>query len=505
MAITMRRALTAAIPFLFSTTPTWAAPGDHSPVKTADSDPWYQAGQAELQRRLAVANNNGQAKNVILFIADGMGIATITAARIFDGQSKGQSGEENYLSFETFPHTALVKTYNSDSQVPDSAGTASAMNTGVKTRRGVINLWADQPASDCFAANATTHFPATIAEIAERAGLATGVVSTATITHATPAAVYGHAPSRGWESDANLSDEARAKGCQDLAAQLVGFTPGNGLDVALGGGRRAFLPKQSGGKRLDGRNLIDEWQAHYKEGVYTGNAEQFRALDPAKTQRLLGLFTDGHMAYEHDRDHQQEPSLAEMTSTAIAILSRNKKGYFLMVEGGRVDHAHHATNAYRALTDAQAFAQAVQAAVDRVDLKNTLILVTADHSHLFTLAGYPARGNPITGLVHDVDPTSGKPATEPLLGKDGKPFTTLGYRIGANVRSGSSATLTEEKVKAPDYKQETAFDVAGGGHHAGEDVALFATGPQSHLVGGVIEQNTIFHIISHAFGWRVKN
>lgn len=474
-----------------------AVPATTVPAQSS-GDPYWRSGQAELQQRIALIQQKHRAKNVILFIADGMGISTVTATRIYDGQSRGQSGEENSLSFDKFPHVALVKTYNSDSQVPDSAGTASALNTGVKTRRGAINTWATQDVSECFGPQ--QRFPESIAELAEQAGLSTGIVTTARVTHATPAAVYGHSPSRQWEDDSQLPKKARALGCKDLARQLVEFKHGDGIDVVFGGGRRSFLPQLSGGTRMDKRNLISQWQQTGGAAHYVENAEQFRALDLANTQRVMGLFTDSHMAFTIDRDNAREPSLSEMTASAIDILSRNEKGYFLMVEGARVDHAHHATNAHRALTDAQAFANAVQTAVDKVDLKDTLILVTADHSHLMTFAGYPGRGNPILGLVHDRELGTGKLEKEPYR-VDGKPYTTLGYYIGSHLREADHQPLTQAQVTAADYLQQSAIRGPYGGHHAGEDVALFATGAKSHLVGGVIEQHTVFHIITHALGW----
>jgi alkaline phosphatase len=218
---------------------------------------WYSQGQNAVAQRLATRINTNKAKNVILFIADGMGISTITATRIYDGQSRGESGEENSLSFESFPNLALVKTYNTNAQVPDSAGTASAMTTGVKTGIGVISQTAEQD-NECY--GPTKDFPKTIAELAEIKGLATGVVSTASITHATPAAVYAHSPSRDWEADAYIPADKRALGCQDIAQQLVQFSAGDGLDVALGGGKRYFYSNDEGGKREDGQNLVDQWQ-----------------------------------------------------------------------------------------------------------------------------------------------------------------------------------------------------------------------------------------------------
>ena len=458
----------------------------------AEVNQWYSQGQAAVAQRANIPLNTNKAKNVILFIADGMGISTITATRIYDGQSRGETGEENSLSFEIFPNLALVKTYNTDAQVPDSAGTASAMNTGVKTGIGVISQAADQD-NDCY--GPSIDFPKTIAEIAEAKGLATGVVSTASITHATPAAVYAHSPTRDWEADANVPADKRALGCQDIAQQLIQFSTGDGIDVALGGGKRYFYTiDDDGGKREDGRDLVEEWQQKYTDGAFVTNAEELSQATKTN-DKLLGLFSSKHMAFEADRSATQEPSLTEMTSSAIDVLSRNKDGYFLMVESGRVDHAHHATNAYRALTDAQEFSRAVQAAVETVNLDETLILVTADHSHVFTIAGYPERGNPILGFVARSDGGS----REYTNAADGKPYTTLGYHNGPNATTDGRKEVTEGEVLNDNYLQETAIEMSSE-THSGEDVALFAVGPWSHLVNGVIEQNEIFHIIDHAMG-----
>lgn len=466
---------------------------DRSVVDTQKTEvnEWYSQGQNAVVQRLASQINTNKAKNVILFIADGMGISTITATRIYDGQSRGESGEENSLSFESFPNLALVKTYNTDAQVPDSAGTASAMTTGVKTGIGVISQTAEQ-GNECY--GPTKKFPKTIAELAEEKGLATGVVSTASITHATPAAVYAHSPSRDWEADTYIPADKKALGCQDIAQQLVQFSAGDGLDVALGGGKRYFYSNDEGGKREDGRNLVDQWQQKYSDGAFVTTADELSQAVKNKG-KIFGLFSNKHMAYEADRSATQEPSLTEMTSAAIDVLSSNDKGYFLMVESGRVDHAHHATNAYRALTDAQEFAHAVQAAVESVNLNETLILVTADHSHVFTIAGYPERGNPILGFVA----TSDSGSREYTKALDGKPYTTLGYHNGPNAVGHERKAHTEEEVLDENYLQETAIEMDYE-THGGEDVALFAAGPWSHLVNGVIEQNEIFHIIDHAMG-----
>ena len=181
------------------------------------------------------------------------------------------------------------------------------------------------------------------------------------------------------------------------------------------------------GERLDERNLTREWVDRYPNAAFVWSTEQFAAIDPARTDHLLGLFKRSHMEYEHDRrtDAGGEPSLAEMTGKAIRILSRNPNGFYLLVEAGRVDHAHHDVNAYRTLlTDGLAVADAVATAAGMTSEHDTLIVVTADHGHMLTIAGYPARGNPILGLSRNA-------AGELHLALDGKPYTTLGYANGA--------------------------------------------------------------------------
>lgn len=432
-----------------------------------------------------------KAKNVILFIGDGMGISTITAARIFDGQSKGMSGEDNKLSFEAFQNLALVKTYNLDAQVADSAGTASAMNTGMKTQIGKISVQPDGLYAGC--ADSAAVPPALFADLAEKAGMSTGIVSTARLTHATPAAVYGHAESRGWESDGDISKDGQASGCVDLAAQLVAYGGANGLEVALGGGQRQFLGKDEGGKRKDGKNLTVGWAKKSGAHIYVDNAADLRAIDASSDQKVLGLFDASHMDYEADRVDSEQPSLTEMTRFAIENLAARDTGYFLMVEAGRIDHAHHGTNAYRALTETQELARAVAMADELTSDEDTLILVTADHSHVFTIAGYPKAGNPILGLVVPPQSKDGKPS----LAGDKLPYTTLGYHNGSHVRD--DVEQTANMVQDKDYKQQSAIKRASE-THGGEDVALFAKGPGAERVHGVIDQAEIFGIMGKAVG-----
>jgi alkaline phosphatase len=485
----LARATIAGVSMLAIAAPAFA----QSAVKQVqDSD--FVAAQADLAKIIALQPNTGKAKNVILFVGDGMSIPTITAARIFDGQKKGVDGESNKLAFEALlPYAALSKTYTHDSQVADSAPTATAMVTGVKSVNGTIGVTQAVKYKDCASvkgAEATTIF-----EQAEAAGLSTGVVSTARITHATPAATYAKTANRDIENDSQLSDADKAGGCKDIAAQLIDWPAGNGFEVILGGGRSNFMLKEQAdpeaadktGARTDGRDLVKEWQAKYNDGAYVWNKAEFDAIDPSKTGHLFGLFERSHMQYETDRakDKAGEPSLAEMTSKAIDVLSTNPEGYVLMVEGGRIDHAHHAGNAYRALQDTVALSDAVKAAYDKVNPEETLIIVTADHSHVFSIAGYPKRNNPILGIAGTAD--------------DKKPYTTLGYMNGPGAKLDEPrADLTNVDTQDPDFLQQALVPLGESETHAGDDVAILAQGPWAHLFQGIVEQNLIYHVIAKA-------
>ncbi|QIL90854.1 alkaline phosphatase [Microbulbifer sp. SH-1] len=508
----IRKSIAAALACALSTA-TLAT--EKLPESQRDSH-WFNEAQASLQQAAEVEINNkrGAARNVILFVGDGMGISTVTAARILAGQQQGLDGEEYQLSFEKMPFAGLIKTYNTNQQTPDSAGTATAMVTGVKTKAGFIGVGESVARGDC---KASLEHPLTTAlELAETRGKGTGIISTARITHATPASTYAKVPERDWEYSAPA-------GCRDIAAQLVEMNVGDGIDVIMGGGRRGFLPTSvtdlegAAGKREDGRNLVSEWQKRYGENaVYIEDKSGFDKLNIQSTDKLLGLFQPSHMRYEADRhnDKAGEPSLSEMTAKGIELLKRGKEGYFLLVEGGRIDHGHHAGNAYNALHDAVEFAKAVQVAMDNTDAKDTLIIVTADHSHTFTIAGYPTRGNPILGKVIGND-ERGEPRKTPDLASDGKPYTTVGYANGQgfadlgretdsdNRRDTHThpgrADISEVNTRNPGFFQEALVPTSGE-THGGEDVGIWARGPGSQLLSGTHEQNYIFHVMAHAGG-----
>ncbi|PHV12070.1 alkaline phosphatase [Chitinimonas sp. BJB300] len=433
----------------------------------------------------------GEAKNVIFFLGDGMGPTTITAARIY------KYGEAGSLAMDTLNRTARIKTFSNDGQTTDSAPSMGAYMTGVKMNNEVISMSADTKAmesngktytSNCGTANGA---PAvTLLELAKAKGKAIGAVTTAGVTHATPASTYAHTCHRDAEAD--------------IATQAVpggdGFNTklGTGLDVLLGGGRRFWQPiKVSGGKRADGRDLTAEMVANGYTYVTTGKA--FQAVDAKATNKLLGLFATSHMDFELDRVEKSldQPSLSEMAVKAIDVLSKNANGYVLMVEGGRIDHALHGTNAKRVMEDTIAFDDAIKAVLAKVDLSNTLIVVTADHDHTMTINGYAKIGNPILDIVRNYK--DGQPA----LDADGNTYTTLVFGNGPNrpdVRTSvASGKANASQALHDDYMQETGVRLSGE-THGGGDVKLFAAGAGKAPFKGTLDNTKVFGLVKAAAG-----
>ncbi|XP_058858012.1 alkaline phosphatase-like isoform X2 [Acipenser ruthenus] len=366
---------------------------------------WRDWAQRTLTKALSLQRlNTNIAKNAILFLGDGMGIPTVTAARILKGQMNGFSGEETQLEMDKFPHVALAKTYNTNAQVPDSAGTATAYLCGVKANEGTVGVSAAAVRSQC---NTTFGNEVTsILKWAKDAGKSVGIVTTTRVNHATPSAAYAHCVDRDWYSDGEMPPEAIQGGCKDIARQLLENIPN--IDVIMGGGRKYMYPKntpdveypneyKANGTRQDGRRLVDEWKSSKGNQVahYVWNKNQLLALNPHKVDYLLGLFEPADMRYDLERDKQMDPSLAEMVEVAIKILQKNPKGFYLLVEGGRIDHGHHEGKAKQALHEAVQMDIAVGKAGVLTSEEDTLTVVTADHSHVFTFGGYTLRGNSI--------------------------------------------------------------------------------------------------------------
>ncbi|XP_064099757.1 alkaline phosphatase-like [Macrobrachium nipponense] len=469
--------------------------------KVEDRNYWYNQAKEQMESLLeATRTSKGYAKNVILFVGDGMGISTVTASRILKGQRLGYSGEDYKLSFEKFPFVALAKTYNLDAQIGDSSACATALMCGVKANVNTVGLDHRGKFEDClssYTAGATS-----LIDWAQKYGKSTGIVTNTRLTHGTPSALYAKSPSRYWEDDAKVPSQTQVT-CKDIARQLVENEPGKNINVLLGGGRRHWIPmteydreeRDQRGRRTDGRNLLDDWvhdkKARELHAEYVWNKAQFESIDARRTDYLLGLFGYSHLDFEVDRNRgpSGDPSLAEMTAKAIQILKKNPHGFLLMVEGGRIDHAHHHNNGRRALEEVDALDDAVVAALNATSVKDTLTVVTADHSHVFTLGGdNTPRGHPVTGM--DIE----------MSDLDGKPYTTLLYSNGpgyAHATPTGRQDLTGFNTHDINFVQQTAVPRKYE-THGGEDVPVYAQGPGSHLFTGTIEQTYIAHAIAHS-------
>ncbi|KAG8515590.1 Intestinal-type alkaline phosphatase, partial [Galemys pyrenaicus] len=464
-------------------------------IPAAEEDPafWNRKAAQALDIAKKLQPIQTKAKNLILFLGDGMGIPTVTAARILKGQLNGSLGPETPLAMDRFPYVALSKTYNVDRQVPDSAATGTAYLCGVKTNYETIGVSAAARHSQC---NTTQGNEVTsVMYRAKKAGKSVGVVTTTRVQHASPAGTYAHVVNRDWYSDANMPQDALVGGCKDIAHQLVYNMD---IDVILGGGRKYMfangtpdveypLNSTQHGIRKDGRNLVLEWLAKHPGGQYVWNRTALirASQDPAVTH-IMGLFEPGDTKYELYRDPARDPSLTEMVEAALRVLSRNPKGFYLFVEGGRIDHGHHDGLAHLALTEAVMFDDTIDRAGQLVSDKDTLTLVTADHSHVFSFGGYTLRGSSIFGLA-------------PKKAVDGKAYTSILYGNGPGypLFSQSRPNVTEAQSSEPTYKQQAAVPLTSE-THGGEDVAVFARGPQAHLVHGVQEQHVLAHVMAFA-------
>ncbi|XYJ11185.1 alkaline phosphatase [Telluria sp. B2] len=432
------------------------------------------------------------AKNIIFFLGDGMGATTITAARIF------KAGEDGLLNFERLDRTARIKTYSADAQVTDSAPSMGAYMTGVKINNDVISMKDAKPVAPgkdangnptidrCGASNGSA--PMTILELAKANGKAVGAVTTTELTHATPASTFAHVCDRDMG--------------HTIAQQVVpggaGYNTrlGDGVDVLMGGGKIHFTPfdaKRNPKGRGDGRDLLAELGAR---GYFVANTRADMASSRVG-RKFVGIYADSHLDYASKRRPAQ-PTLAEMTAKAIELLSANPKGFFLMVEGGKIDHALHETNARNALVETVAFDEAIQTAVERMraidpGLENTLIVVTADHDHTMVLNGYPKRGNPVLDIVR------GYANGEPTRDADGKTFTTLVFGNGPN-RPDLRADVDSATALAEDYHQEAGVRWSSESHGGG-DVKLYATGAGSAPFKGTMENTRVFDLMKAAFGF----
>ncbi|XP_039412786.1 intestinal-type alkaline phosphatase isoform X2 [Corvus cornix cornix] len=452
---------------------------------------WNKQAAAAIEASFKLQPRIRTAKNLILFLGDGFGIPTITATRILKGQQQGKLGPETPLALDAFPYVALSKTYNVDRQVPDSAGTATAYLCGVKGNYQTVGLSAAARHSQCNTTAGNEVF--SVLQRARNAGKAVGIVTSTRVQHASPSGNYAHVVNRDWYADASMPQDARLQGCKDIAWQLVHNVD---INVILGGGRKYMTPvgtpdpeyptnSQQNGIREDGKNLIDMWLEARPGAHYVWNrTEMLAAAANSSVNYLMGLFEPGDMKYDLVRNTTLDPSLTEMMEAAISILSRNPKGFYLFVEGGRIDHGHHDGAAHKALTEAVEFDRAIERAGALTDEAETLTVITADHSHVFSFGGYTLRGSSIFGLA-------------PKTAIDGKNYTSILYGNGPGYPGSDRPNVDLDKAMQFEYMQQAAVPLTSE-THGGEDVAILAKGPMAHLFHGVQEQTYVAHVMAYA-------
>ncbi|NXA05615.1 PPBI phosphatase, partial [Sapayoa aenigma] len=463
-----------------------------SPVPAEEENPsfWYKQAAAAIEASFKIQPRIRQAKNLILFLGDGFGIPTITATRILKGQQQGKLGPETPLALDSFPYVALSKTYNVDRQVPDSAGTATAYLCGVKGNYQTVGLSAAARHSQC--STTAGNEVISVLERARKAGKAVGIVTSTRVQHASPSGTYAHVVNRNWYADASMPTAARLEGCKDIAWQLVHNVD---INVILGGGRKYMTPvgtpdpeyptnSNQNGIREDGINLIDTWLEARPGARYVWNkTEMLAAAANPNVNYLMGLFEPGDMKYSLVRNTTLDPSLTDMMEAAIAILSRNPGGFYLFVED-KIDHGHHDGTAHKALTEAVEFDWAIERAGVLTDEEETLTVVTADHSHVFSFGGYTLRGSSIFGLA-------------PELSIDGKTYTSILYGNGPGYPGPDRPSVDNNTAMQFEYLQQAAVPLSSE-THGGEDVAILAKGPMAHLFHGVQEQTYVAHVMAYA-------
>ena len=302
------------------------------------------AGSVLIPKSLAAVER--KAKNIILLIGDGMSASQVSSYRLLKG------GPNARLAVDKFPISGIVLTHSEDAIVTDSASSATAYSTGIKTNNTFLGLDKDKNILE------------NLTEKIHGYGFVSSLIATSEVTHATPAAFAAHIDLR-WKTD-------------EISAQMMD----SNVVTILGGGRHFFLPEEMGGKREDGRDLFKEVENSH---VLLTHKDQLNDFDQTTSGKVVGLFADEHLRdLEKPENHSTEPSLSEMLNFAIkrseTFMDNGCKGSFIMVEGSQVDWAGHSNDINYLKREMQDLEEAVELAVDYANKnQDTLVIVTADH------------------------------------------------------------------------------------------------------------------------------
>ncbi|CDS39969.1 alkaline phosphatase intestinal locus tag 2 [Echinococcus multilocularis] len=402
-----------------------------------------------------------RAKSAILFLGKGLTSGGLSSARLYKAFKAKRKGEVKQMSFEVWPFSTMCRTYDLETMSADEASSATALLTGTKTRSGVLGLTGDVKRGSCHPY--TKHEKTmSILNAAVEAGLATGIVTNTRLTQAPSAANFGHATSQGSENDIEVNrqcDETTDLNSMDLAKQLILEHPM--INVLLGGGQENFYPNTSSlpsdaarrGLRGDGLFLTDIWLSTLRDmgrsAEYAGNISELHEKVLTRPDYLLGLLAPSHLPAEIGCK-PTEPGLANLTKVALEVLMNQGKGYFLYVEGGPTNKSYVSDNS-RILEEILAFDNAVKAAVDMVNLRETLIIVVAFPSR--RIEGYH-KFNRFRKNLQFLEKTAGSERSRLNFSQD---------------------------------------DGRGG-----EDIGVYAIGPLSHLFHRTIDDTFIAHAMKFA-------
>ncbi len=485
---------------------TLAKPGKYTVTATAGDK------SAKVTWEVFDTASGPKAKNVILFIGDGMSVAHRTAARILSkGLVEGRYGGE--LAIDDMPHMALVSTSGTDSVVTDSANSMSAYTTGHKSCVNALGVYCARNKSNLDHPKVET-----IAELVKRSrGMSVGVVTNTEIEDATPAAMVAHNRLR---ADYN-----------NIVKDFFAAQP----DVMMGGGTLNFLAKStSGSKRIDEDDYIRKFEdAGY---AYVTTKTELNAPRGNKT-KLLGLFNPVNIDGALDRfflkkgsvaKYPDQPDLTDQVRASLDVLSKNDKGFVLMVESGRIDKYSHSLDWERAVYDTIMLDNAVKLAKDFAAARNdTLVIVVADHAHGVAIVGTydDDKGGPMrTRLGTYAD---SKFPNYPPANADGYPdkidvsrrlafvFSSYPdscdsgrpYLDGENVPAVEGETkgtyvANEKNCAAPGAMRRVGNLPFGmnSGVHAADDVVLTAMGPGAEFFHGRIDNTRVFRAMATALG-----
>ncbi|MGL4672899.1 MAG: alkaline phosphatase [Cetobacterium sp.] len=439
-------------------------------------------------------------KNVIYFIGDGLGPSQRQITEYYKTEVLGQDGK---LAMNSMPALGITTTHAADTLITDSAAAGTALATGFKTNNGMISML---PSGEKLKS---------LTDIAKNKDMKTGIITSTRLTHATPAVFVTTNSSRA--NEAEMAED---------------FVKAN-IDFYAGGGYRFFVPKTGEFKssRKDEKNVVKDLENNgYKTFIGEGSSKNLLSYTPKSNEKVFAALTNSHLPYEIDRvKDNSTPSLAELTRKGIEVLSKeNNKGFFLMVEGGRIDHASHAQDAVGTIMDTIAFDDAINVALEfyKNDPENTLIVVAADHETGGMGLGYGNNYSLNLEALKNIKLSVEDKLQKAYKGNKEEYFSYLDKELGLNNLTVVEKESIEKAIKAEDNKDTTAINNSYGGYaptaisvahiisqraglqwtsfaHTATQVPLSATGKTSENFVGFKDNTDVAKEIANSMGGKL--